>query len=72
MRAYKGSFTVETACIFPIILLSICITINVGVSLYEEVRQEAISQMENEKLDLISVMYRRELLKELFEEEYED
>lgn len=72
MRAYKGSFTIEAACIFPIILFCICITINVGITLYQEVKQEAMSQMENEKLDLISVMYRRELVKELFEEEYGD
>ncbi|MBR5565400.1 MAG: pilus assembly protein [Roseburia sp.] len=72
MRAYKGSFTIEAACVFPIILFCICITMDVGIAFYLEIKQEAMSQMENEKLDLISVMYRRELVKELFEEEYED
>lgn len=72
MRVYRGSFTVEAACIFPVILFCICITIDVGITLYEEIRQEAMSQMENEKLDLISAMYKRELVKELFGKEYED
>lgn len=72
MRAYRGSFTIEAACVFPIILFFVCITIDVGIILYQEIKQEAMSQMENEKLDLISVMYRRELVKELLGEEYED
>lgn len=72
MKSYKGSFTIEAACVFPIILFCIFIAIDVGINLYQEVKQEAMRQMEEKKLDLISVMYRREFLKELFEEEYEN
>lgn len=72
MRAYKGSLTIEAAFVFPIILFCICTTIDVGITLYQEVKQETVSQMESKKLDLVSVMYRRELVKELFEKKYED
>lgn len=72
MRAYKGSFTIEAACVFPMILFCMCITIDVGITLYQEIKQEAVNQIESENLDLISAMYRRGLVKELFKEKYED
>ena len=72
MKKYKGSFTIETALVFPIVLLCICITINAGIALFDEVCAEAKDQMEKRPLDLISCMYRREFVEDLFGEWYED
>lgn len=72
MKEYRGSFTVEAAYIMPLILLCICIAIEAGISLHEEVRMQVVSQMETEPADMVNFMYRREFVKELFGELYED
>jgi len=68
MKLCKGSYTIEAAFIFPVVLFCICIVIEVGISLYQDVCAEAMKQGNKEPLDLISAMYRRELVKDLFGE----
>jgi len=72
MKLYKGSFTIEAAFVFPIVLICIFIAIESGISLYDEVRTEAVSQMNKNPLDVVNCMYRREYVKDLFGELYED
>lgn len=72
MKKYKGSFTIEAAYILPLILFCICIVIEMGISLHQEVRAQVETQMENKPLDMVKCMYRREYMKELLGEFYED
>ena len=72
MKKYKGSFTIETALVFPIVLLCICIAIDAGIVLSDEVCAEAKAQMEKRPLDLIGCMYRRAFVEDLIGEWYED
>lgn len=72
MKGYRGSFTIEAAYITPLILLCICIAIEAGISLHNEVKTQIVSQMENKQMDMIGAMYRRELVKELIGELYEN
>ena len=71
MRRYKGSFTVEAAVVFPIVLLCICTVIILGMELYDEVCMVAEKYEKSETVDLIHCMYRRELIEDLLGEEYE-
>jgi len=72
MKKYKGSFTVEAACVFPLVLLSICIAIGSGMSLHEEVLLRTAKQENGVWVDMVECMYRRELIKDIFGEWYED
>lgn len=72
MRTYRGSFTVEAAFIVPLILLCFCIAINAGISLHEEIKEQILLQEKERPLDMVACMYRREYLKELLGELYED
>lgn len=72
MKKYKGSYTVEAAFILPLFLFCICIVIEMGVVLHQEVQTRVESQMKEEPLDMVKTMYRREYIKELFGVLYED
>ena len=72
MKRYNGSFTIEAACVFPLVLFCICVAVWSGISLHEEVRLEAKRQEEKIPIDLVTYMYRRELVDEMFGEWYED
>lgn len=72
MRVFNGSFTLETAIVFPVILLGIYISINAGIVLYDEVCTLAESLKEKETLNVIDCMYRMESIKDLFGVWYED
>ena len=72
MKKYKGSYTVEAAFILPLLLFCICIAIEMGVVLHQEVQSRVELQAKKEPLDMIEAMYRREYIKELFGELYED
>lgn len=72
MKKYKGSYTIEAAFILPLILICICIAIEMGVVLHQEVQTRVESQMKKEPLDMVKAMYRMEYIKELFGELYED
>ena len=72
MKKYKGSYTLEAACIFPLALFCICAAIWSGISLCEEVRLKAIKQEENASVDMIKSMYKRELIRDMVGEWYED
>lgn len=72
MKKYKGSFTIEAAYILPLILFCICIAIEMSVSLHGEVRMLVETQRENQPLDIVEYMYRREYVRELLGEVYED
>lgn len=62
----------EAAFIVPLILFCICIAIETGVILHQEVRMQALEQMEQTTPDMVKAMYRREYIKELFGVFYED
>lgn len=72
MKKYRGSFTVEAAYIVPLILFCICIAIEAGILLHNEVKTQAVSQMEKKTENMIACMYRKELVKELLGDLYED
>lgn len=72
MKLYRGSFTVEGAYIIPLVLLCFCIAINAGISLQEAVKEQALAQAKEEQADIIACMYRREFVKELLGDLYED
>ena len=72
MKRYKGSYTVEAAFILPLLLACICIAIETGVVLHQEAQMRVENQTKKEPLDMVEDMYRREYLKELFGELYED
>ena len=71
MKRYKGSFTVEAAIVFPIVLLCICHVIIIGMELCEDVCITAEKYKEKEMLNLIQCMYRKELIEDLLGEGYE-
>ena len=64
MRYAGGSLTIEAALIFSTILLLLLLVMGTGIDLYEEVRQEAVSIMEEEKQDTIKMFYRWNMLRE--------
>lgn len=68
MRRYNGSFTLEASYVLPVILICICIVVDLAVVLHAEVCTQVEVQLEKESLDVITVMYQREYLKELFGE----
>ena len=72
MRKYNGSFSVEASYIIPLILFCICIVVELGVTLHQEVQTEVKTQMEKAPLDMVKAMYRREYVKELLGAFYED
>ena len=72
MRKFRGSYTIEAAYIFPIILMCICMAVVVGISMQEEVRAQVEIQMKQEPFDMVEGMYHREMVKELFGEWYEN
>lgn len=72
MRKCKGSFTIEASYILPIILACIMVIIEMGVSLHGEVHTQVEVQMEKEPFDMVKAMYRREYVKELLGEFYEN
>ncbi len=72
MKVYKGSFTVEAACIVPLILMCICIAIGSGITLHNEVKNRALLVEEEESVDLVSYMYRKELVENVMGALYED
>ena len=72
MKECQGSFTIEAAFITPLLLFCICLAIELGISLHNEVKILALSQMDHKPLDLVSAMYRRELVEELLGELYEN
>lgn len=72
MRVYKGSFTIEAACIMPLILLCICIAIESGITLHNEVKSKALLVKEEEPVDLADYLYRKELIENVLGAWYED
>ena len=72
MRGYKGSFTIEAVYIIPLILMCICIAIESGITLYNEVKSKALSVKEEEMMDLVSYFYRKELIENVLGAGYED
>ena len=68
MKTYKGSFTVEAACIFPLVLMCICLAIRSGIFLHEEFRMQIMEQEESAPLDLVKGMYQRVFVKDILGE----
>lgn len=62
----------EATFILPLILLCICIAIEMGVALHQEVQMLVDEQTEQKTLDMVKTMYRREYIRELFGAFYED
>ena len=72
MREYKGSFTIEAACIVPLIFICICIAIESGITLHNEVKNKAMLVREEETVDMVSYLYRKELMEKVLGVWYED
>lgn len=71
-KVYKGSFSIEAACMVPLVLVCFGLAIESGINLHEEVKMQIIKQEETEMLDAIGCMYRRELIKDVIGDWYED
>lgn len=72
MKKYKGSFAIEASYILPIVLVCILVVVDLGILLHEEVHARVEMQMEKASVDMVKAMYRREYIKELLGEYYED
>ena len=72
MRVCRGSFTIESAYIFPLVMLCICLAINAGIEMHETIKTQVEEQAEEKPVDVILCMYRREFVKELLGKWYED
>ena len=72
MKEYKGSFTIEAACIMPVIFMCICIAIESGFTLHNEVKNKALLVKEEERVNLVSYLYRKELMEKVLGAWYED
>ena len=72
MNIYKGSFTIEAACIMPLILMCICIAIKSGITLHNEVKSLALQVNEENGVELSSYLYRKELIENLLGDWDED
>jgi len=72
MKKLKGSFTIEAAYILPIILICFCIAVEVAITLHEDVRVLVEAQLQKKPMDMIESMYRRDLVKDIFGEVYEN
>ena len=71
-KEYQGSFSIEAACVMPFILVCICIAIDSGINLHEEIKAQVIKQEKQEWLDAVACMYRKEFIKDVIGEWYED
>ena len=72
MRRYKGSFTIEAALIFPLVLACIYIAVVSGISMHKEVCIQVEELEKRKPIDMVKCMYRKEFIKDIFGEEYED
>lgn len=69
---YEGSFTLEAALIFPLIMFCFCLAIQTGVQLQEAVKEQAEEFGEKTSLDMIACMYRKEYLEAIIGDFYGD
>jgi hypothetical protein len=57
----KGSFTVEAAFLFPIIVLLIAFVLQTAIGWYEEVEQTSVAISNQQQIDSVSVFLRDSL-----------
>ena len=62
INACSGSFTIEMALVFPLVMLCFCVAIHTGIALHEEIKQKIEVYEEKRMLDAIACMYRKEYL----------
>jgi hypothetical protein len=54
----KGSFTVEAAFLFPILVLLIAFVLQTAIGWYEEVEQTSVAISNQQQIDSVSVFLR--------------
>lgn len=72
VKRCKGSFSLEAALIFPLIMFCFCVAIQAGISLQTELRNQSAEAERKESLDIIECLYRKEYAKKVIGEIYED
>ena len=72
VKQCRGSFSLEAALIFPLIMLCFCLAIQIGINLQEEIKEQTEAFMKKEPLNIIACMYRKEYFEEVIGELYED
>lgn len=64
MKQWKGSYTVEAAVLFPILIGTMAIAMCMGISLFEEIRGEQ-EQQRIEALWAVDEFYNYQMVKEV-------
>ena len=72
VKQCRGSFSIEAALVFPLIMLCFCLAIQIGISLQEEIKVQTETFMKKEPLDISSCMYRKEYFEDVIGAFYED
>ena len=68
VNRWKGSFSVEAACIIPVVCLCLFMPMWIGIELYQETKQCALNMQETYDEDAVSLMYQRAWLEEFWKD----
>lgn len=68
MKSVKGSLTVEAALVFPVLLFLMIFTMQMGLQMYTECRDTAVSILEEQDLDIIKQFYLRQNIEGITED----
>lgn len=66
-RKIQGSFSIEAAIIFPMLMFLFAITIQCGIQMYTECRDMAIGIQKEEELDIVAMFYRYQRIGDMLE-----
>lgn len=71
MRYHKGSYTIEAAVWVPLLMLTVLLSLETGIKLYQEIRNHKYSE-KIESLDILQEFYNYQVLEEVVQEVEDD
>lgn len=71
MRYHKGSYTIEAAVWVPLLMLTVLLSLETGIKLYQEIRNRKYSE-KIESLDILQEFYNYQVLEEVVQEVEDD
>lgn len=71
MRYHKGSYTIEAAVWVPLLMLTVLLSLETGIKLYQEIRNRKYSE-KIESLDILQEFYNYQVLEEVVQEVDDD
>jgi len=67
VKGLQGSFSVEAAFILPMVLMCLFLPIQVGLEMHQDIKTRAVNIQQNDVVDVISGMYRKEWMENFLE-----